>query len=213
MDMIIVKEIGAGAKHRCELAASAGMNVLQESPRLIVAPGPIADDRNLAPVPETKTANVKGIAKSMFGNAAARLIVHRPAAVGAHRIDFGDLLTETRPRGRLHDLAEPRIERGDHRAVERIHRVEAYRAIEQSAHLEGPGQAANTRAVDFAGRLNIGRDVDEFLGETGGFRRAAPRRPARPLVIRAAGQRQHRGRGNGKWQNATRHWQDMRAIS
>src|SRR6202040_4115153 len=118
MDMIIVKEIGAGAKHRCELAASAGMNVLQESPRLIVAPGPIADDRNLAPVPETKTANVKGIAKSMFGNAAARLIVHRPAAVGAHRIDFGDLLTEPRPGVRLQGLAKPRIDRGHHRAVE-----------------------------------------------------------------------------------------------
>ena len=213
MDVIIVKDIGAGPKHRRELAASAGMDVLQESPRLIVAPCPIADDRNLAPVRETKTANVEGVAKSMFGNASTRLIVHRPAAVGAHRIDFGHLLTETRPRGRLHDLADPSIERGDHRAVERIDRIEAHRAIEQRAHLEGPGQAANTRAVDFAGRLNIGRDMDEFLRKTGGFRLAAPSRPARPLVIRAAGQRQHQCPGNGKWQNATRHWQDMGAIS
>src|SRR6202023_2310878 len=94
MDMIIVKDIGAGAKHRRELAASAGMDVLQERPRLIVASGPIADNRDLAPVRETKTANVEGIAKSMFGNAAARLIVHRPAAVGAHRIDLGYRLTE-----------------------------------------------------------------------------------------------------------------------
>src|ERR1700730_10585590 len=213
MDMIIVKNIGAGAKHRRELAASAGMDILQESPRLIVAPGPITDDRNLTPVRETKTANVESIAKSMFRNASARLVVHRPAAIGAHRIDFGHRLTETCPRGRLHDLAEPRIERGDHRAVEGINRIEAYRAIEQCAHLEGPGQTANTWAVVCASRLDRGRDVDEFLGETGGFRLAAPRRPARPLVIRAAGQRQHQGPGNGKWHNAARHWQDMRAIS
>src|SRR6202040_4372736 len=97
MDMIIVKDIGAGAKHRRELAASAGMDVLQESPRLIVAPGPITDDRNLAPVRETKTANVKSIAKSMFGNASARLIVHRPAAVGAHGIVLGYRVVEARP--------------------------------------------------------------------------------------------------------------------
>src|ERR1700730_14691134 len=213
MDMIIVKDIGAGAKHRRELAASAGMDVLQESPRLLVAPGPITDDRNLAPIRETKTANVESVAKSMFGNASTRLVVHRPAAIGAHRIDFDHRLTETRPRGRLHDLAQPRIERGDHRAVERINRVEAYRAIEQCARLEGPGQAANTRAVNFAGRPDIGRDMDEFMGETGGFRLAAPRRPARPLVIRAAGQRQHQGPRNRQWQKATRHWQDMRAIS
>ena len=48
VDMIIVKDIGAGAKHRRELAASAGMDVLQEGPRLIVAPTSIAGDRNLA---------------------------------------------------------------------------------------------------------------------------------------------------------------------
>ena len=129
------------------------------------------------------------------------------------RIDFGDLLTETRPRGRLHGLAKPRIERGDHRAVERINRIEAHRAIEQCAHLEGPGEAANTRAVDLASWLDIGRDVDQPLRKTSVFRLAPPRRPARPLVIRAAGQRQQKGPGNGKWQNATRHWQDMRAIS
>ena len=114
----------------------------------------------------------------MFGETSAQLIVHRSAAVGAHRIDFGHLLTETRPRGRLHDLAEPGIERGDHRAVEGINRIEAHRAIEQCAHLEGTGQAANTRAVDFARRLNIGRDMDQLLRETSIFRRAAPRRRA-----------------------------------
>ena len=213
MDMIIVKDIGAGAKHRGELAAGAGMDVLKECPRLIVAPGPIADDQNLASVAKTKSANVKGIAKSMFGYMSAWLIVHRPAAVGAHRIDFGHRLAETRQRGRLHDLFDPRIKRGDHRAVERINRIEAHRPIEQCAHLEGPGQAANAGAVDLAGRLDIGRDMDQLLGKTSIFCRAAPRRPVRPLVIRAAGQRQHQGRGNGQWQNATRHWQEMRAIS
>jgi hypothetical protein len=130
MDMIVMKNIGAGAKHRGEWPAGAGMDVLQEGPRLIIAPCPIADDQNLAPVGEAETADVEGIAKGMFGNVPARLVVHGPAAVGAHRLDLNHRRAETRQRGGLDDLRQPRIERGDHWAVERIDRIETHRAIE-----------------------------------------------------------------------------------
>src|SRR5208283_5954051 len=98
-----MKNIGAGAKHRGELAASPGMNILQEGSRLIVTACPIADDQNLAPIRETETTDVEGVAEGVFGNVAARLVVHRPAAVGPHRIDFGHGLTEARQRGGLND--------------------------------------------------------------------------------------------------------------
>ena len=120
---------------------------------------------------------------------------------------------EPRQRRRLDHVRQPRIERRDHRTVERIGRIELHRAIKERTHLERPGQAADARAVDFAGGLHIGRDMNEFLRDTSSFRLATPRGAARPLIVRAAGQRQHQGCRNGKWQNATRHGQDMRAIS
>jgi hypothetical protein len=107
------------------------MDVLRGRPALARRPRrPIAENQNLAPVRETKTANVESVAESVFGDVPARLIVHGPAAVGAHRLDLDDRLAEPCLRGGLHDLGEPRVERRDHRAIERINRIETHRAIE-----------------------------------------------------------------------------------
>ena len=124
MDMVVMENIGARAEHRRECGAGTGMDVLQKSSCLVIATRPVAHDRNLPPICQAKTANVEGIAKRPFGQPRAPLVVHAPAAIGAHRNAIcATGVPKPRQRGRLDHFGQPRIERRDHRTVERIGRI------------------------------------------------------------------------------------------
>ena len=181
------------------------MDVLQKGAGLIVAARPVAHDGNVAAIGEAETGDVDGVAEGVLGDLGARNAVHAAAAIGAHAHDFDDALAEARLRRRLHHVAQPFVERGDHRAVERIGVVEADSAVGQRGDAQGPGQAADAGPVDFARGLDIGRERKGPLGETDVLRLGAPSRPLRRLIIGAAGQRCDERRQRGKWQDATRH--------
>ena len=91
------------------------------------------------PSARRKPRDVDGVAEGVLGDSGARDAVHAAAAVRAHAHDLDDALAKARLRRRLHDVADPFVERGDHRTVERIGRVEGDGAVRQRGDAQGPG--------------------------------------------------------------------------
>lgn len=196
MNVIVMKNIRSRREDSGEARAGAGLDAYEKGARGIVAARPIALNGDHASVGEMEAANINGIAEGMFGNLRAILIVHAATGISPHAVDPGDRNAEGRLGERLHDLAEPCIECGDHGAIDRIGRVESHRAILQGADFERIIETAGAGAVDGADALNIGALTHEILGKTGALGLTAPRRPLWPLEIRTAlGEKQRRQYG------------------
>src|SRR5438270_6289046 len=141
----------------------------------------------------------------MFGQLCAILVVHAAAGIRAHRIDLRHRCAEARLRGGLHDIGEPLIEFGDHRAIERGGRIEGDGAVLQRGDFERPRHPANAGAGHFIGRLDIFAGCDAVLRKAGIFRLRAPGWTLGSFIDAAAGDARDYGKRERCDKNATRH--------
>ena len=171
---------------------------------------PVADILDRPPVRQGEPRDVHRIAEGVLGQPRSRLVVDRTARIGAEHVDGRDLLAKARLGVRLHDVAKPRLERRDHRAVDGQRLVDADLAVVERGDLERPRHPADARPVDFMPRGDAVRKLDEVAGEAGVFRLGSPCRPFRTADESAARQAQGRERHDNPWPNTTRHGGTLR---
>ena len=212
MEMVVMEHVGAGAEHRGEVLAGAGVNLVQERRLLTVGLLPVANDADLAPVRELEAGDIDGVAERVFRQSRAWNVVDAAAAIGAEGLQADDVGAEARLGARLHDLGEPSLERRDHRAIDRHRLVDAHRPVGERRHFERMGHAADARPVDFGLRRDIGGRLDQFARQAEVFGLRAPDRTLRALEPAAAAERQQGEDAQRFWPYATRHCVKMRAL-
>ena len=137
MDMVVVEDIGARPQDGGEILAGARVRLVQEGGFLAVGCLPVVDEIDLPAVGKGEAGHVDGVAEGMLGQASARYVVDAPAAIRAKHIDGRDPLPEAGLGVGLDDRVEPRLEPGNHRAVDGERLIDGNRPLASAETFKG----------------------------------------------------------------------------